>query len=85
MTHPPPGGPSWLEEQAPGAGEGDRPAWLRQPAPPPPAPRRGRRVGGLTAVLVLLLVAGLAAAGLAFATRREPPAETAGGTERAAR
>ena len=79
MTSPPPGGPSWLEEPAPRAGEGDRPAWLRPPAPPP-APRRGRRVGGLTAVLVLLLVAGLAAGGLVFATRREPPAGTAAGT-----
>jgi hypothetical protein len=78
VTHPPPGGPSWLEEPVRETGEGDRPAWLRQPEPPPP--RRGRRVGGLTAVLVLLLVVGLAAGGLMFASRREPSAETAGGT-----
>ena len=92
MTPPAPGGPTW-QPPAPGAERhDDRPAWLRQPAPgpgegprgwsptqPPPEPPRGRRVGGLMATLVLLLVVGLAAGGLVFATRREQPAATAGG------
>jgi hypothetical protein len=47
---------------------------------PPPEPPRGRRVGPLTAALVLLLVVGLAVGGLVFATRRDPPAATAGGS-----
>jgi hypothetical protein len=92
VTPPAPGGPTW-QPPAPGAERhDDRPAWLRQPAPgpgegprgwsptqPPPEPPRGRRVGGLMATLVLLLVIGLAAGGLVFATRREQPAATAGG------
>ena len=92
MTPPAPGGPTW-QPPAPGAERhDDRPAWLRQPAPgpgegprgwsptqPPPEPPRGRRVGRLMATLVLLLVIGLAASGLVFATRREQPAATAGG------
>jgi hypothetical protein len=72
----PQNGPAWLQ---------DRPAWLPQPGPgpqgwapaPPPEPPR-RRVGRLTATLVLLLMAGLAAGGLVYATRREPPAPAAG-------
>jgi hypothetical protein len=66
----------------------DRPAWLQQqpapgprgwsPAPPPPE-RPRRRVGGLTAALVLLLVVGLAVGGLVVATRRDQPAPAAGG------
>jgi hypothetical protein len=47
---------------------------------PPPEPPRGRRVGPLTAALVLLLVIGLAVGGLVFAARRDPPTATAGGT-----
>ncbi|HEX5878661.1 MAG TPA: hypothetical protein VF468_10100, partial [Actinomycetota bacterium] len=52
------------------------------PTPPPPEGPRGRRVGKLTATLILLLVVGLAAGGLVFATRRDPPPEPggAGGT-----
>jgi hypothetical protein len=84
VTPAPPGGPNW-QPPAPGAERhDDRPAWLQQPpsgwAPqPPPEPPRGRRVGGLTAALVLLLVIGLAVGGLVFATRREQPATSAGG------
>jgi hypothetical protein len=47
---------------------------------PPPEPPRGRRVGPLTAALVLLLVIGLAVGGLVVAARRDPPTATAGGT-----
>jgi hypothetical protein len=63
----------------------DRPAWLQRPAggpqgwspaPPPEPPRR--RVGPLTAALVLLLVVGLAVGGLVFATRRDTPTPSAG-------
>jgi hypothetical protein len=65
----------------------DRPAWLQQPAagpqgwspPPPPPERPRRRVGPLTAALVLVLVVGLAVGGLVFATRRDTPAPSAGG------
>jgi hypothetical protein len=94
VTHPPPGPPGWPQPSTEGTpGQDDRPAWLRQPVggppgpggegrgwtpTPPPAPPRGRRVGRLTAALILLLVVGLAAGGLVFATRREPPASTAG-------
>ncbi|HEX7147569.1 MAG TPA: hypothetical protein VF512_08670, partial [Actinomycetota bacterium] len=92
MTPPAPGGPNW-QPPAPGAErDDDRPAWLQQaatgpgegprgwsPTQPPPEPPRGRRVGALMATLVLLLVVGLAAGGLVFATRREQPAATAGG------
>jgi hypothetical protein len=90
VTPPEPGRPGW-PPSAPGAQPQDRrawlqdrPAWLPQPgsgpqgwapAPPPEPPRR--RVGRLTATLVLLLVVGLAAGGLVFATRREPPAPAA--------
>jgi hypothetical protein len=73
----PPDRPAWLQ---------DRPSWLQQPAPgpqgwspaPPPEPPR-RRVGRPTATLILLLVIGLAAGGLVFATRRDQPAPAAGG------
>jgi hypothetical protein len=86
VTAPPPGGPGW--QPAPG---GERPAWLPPapagpepgrgwaPTPPPPEGPRGRRVGRLTAILILLLVVGLAAGGLVFATRREPATPAAGG------
>jgi hypothetical protein len=86
VTASPPGGPGW--PPAPG---GERPAWL-PPAPagpepgrgwtptPPPPPQGPRgRVGKLTATLILLLVVGLAAGGLVFATRREPATPAAGG------
>jgi hypothetical protein len=89
VTPPEPGRPGW-PPPAPGAEPRpqdrpawpqDRPAWLPQPGPgpqgwapaPPPEPPR-RRVGGLSAILILLLVVGLAAGGLVFATRREPTA-----------
>jgi hypothetical protein len=86
VTAPPPGGPGW--PPAPG---GERPAWLPPapagpepgrgwtPTPPPPEGPRGRRVGKLTATLVLLLVVGLAAGGLVLATRRDPATSAAGG------
>jgi hypothetical protein len=65
----------------------DRPAWLQRPPPgpqgwspgPPPPGRPRRRVGGLTAALVLLLVVGLAVGGLVVATSRDGPAPAAGG------
>jgi hypothetical protein len=80
VTPPGPGGPGW-QHPAPGSERQDRPSWLPQPGwsetPPPPEPPRRRRVGALTSALVLLLVVGLAAAGLVFATRRDPPAPTA--------
>ena len=93
MTPPEPGRPGW-PPPAPGAEPQHdyRPAWLRQPAPgpkgwsPDPAPpeRPRRRVGPLTAAVVLLLVVGLAAGGLVFATRRDQPAPAAGGATAAA-
>ena len=75
--------PAWLPQPVPGLQE--RPAWLPPPGPgprgwaptPPPEPPR-RRVGKLTAALVLLLVVGLAAGGLVLATRRDRPAPAAG-------
>ncbi|HEV2920964.1 MAG TPA: hypothetical protein VG673_17230, partial [Actinomycetota bacterium] len=65
----------------------DRRAWLQRPPPgpqgwspgPPPPGRPRRRVGGLTAALVLLLVVGLAVGGLVVATRRDRPATSASG------
>ena len=90
MTHPP-GGPDWqAQPPAPGTERQDRPSWLQlpptgppargwTPTPPPPEPPRGRRVGRLTAALVLLVVAGLAVGGVVFATRPERPATTASG------
>jgi hypothetical protein len=87
VTASPPGGSGW--QPAPG---GERPAWLPpapagpepvrgwSPTPPPPEGPPGRRVGRLTATLVLLLVVGLAAGGLVLATRREPATPEAGGT-----
>ncbi|HET9292314.1 MAG TPA: hypothetical protein VFQ49_14650 [Actinomycetes bacterium] len=73
MSPPPPGGPGW-PPPAPDAERQDRPSWLPQPAPPAEPPP-GRRVRGLTAALILLLVVALAATGLVFATRRDPPPE----------
>jgi hypothetical protein len=72
--------PSWLPQPPPGApgpGWGEGRGWT--PTPPPPEPPPGRRVGRLTSALVLLLVVGLAAGGLVFATRRDEPAPAAGG------
>ena len=74
--------PSWLQqppsEPAPGPGpqapQGPSgPGWQgRGWAPtPPPEPPRGRRVGRLTAALVLLVVVGLAVGGVVFASRPE--------------
>ena len=95
MTSATPGGPGW-QPPAPGPDrQDDRPSWLRQPAPgvpehrgwgatPPPEPPRGRRVGRLASTLILLLVVGLAAGGLVYATRREEPSPTAGGAGAAA-
>jgi hypothetical protein len=88
VTPPEPGRPGW-PPPSPGAEpqpQDHRPAWLQPPGPgprgwapaPPPEPPR-RRVGKLTATLVLLLVVGLAAGGLVLATRREPPGPAAGG------
>ena len=82
--------PSWLQqppsEPAPGPGpqapQGPSgPGWQgRGWAPtPPPEPPRGRRVGRLTAALVLLVVVGLAVGGVVFASRPERPATTASG------
>ena len=83
--------PAWLSSPETQPRPDDRPAWLQQPAPGPqgwsPAPppeRPRRRVGPLTAAVVLLLVVGLAAGGLVFATRRDPPAPSAGGATAAA-
>jgi hypothetical protein len=84
VTPAAPGGPGW-QPPAPGADrQDDRPSWLNRPTPgwtatPPPEPPRGRRVGRLASTLILLLVIGLAAGGLVFATRRDAPAP-AGGT-----
>jgi len=72
--------PSWLQQPPTGPGPG--PGWQGRgwtPTPPPPEPPRGRRVGRLTAALVLLVVAGLAVGGVVFATRPERPATTASG------
>jgi hypothetical protein len=86
----PPGGPGW-PPPAPDAERQDRPSWLPGPAgpgwegrgwgpTPPPEPPRGRRVGPLTAALILLLVVAVAVTGLVFATRRDqPPATGAAG------
>jgi hypothetical protein len=63
-------GTGWPAGPEPGRG------W--SPTPPPEGPR-GRRVGKLTSTLILLLVVGLAAGGLVFATRREPASPEAGG------
>jgi hypothetical protein len=80
--------PSWLQQPPPEPGPGPQapqgpsgPGWQgRGWAPaPPPEPPRGRRVGRLTAALVLLLVVGLAVAGVVFATRPQRPATTASG------
>jgi hypothetical protein len=77
--------PAWLQQPAPGSG-GQVPAGPGWPegrgwAPtPPPEPPRGRRVGGLMSALILLLVVGLAAGGLVFATRRDEPPATGAAT-----
>jgi hypothetical protein len=66
-------GPGWgpaPPESGPGYG------W--SPTPPPPERPKGR-VRPLVAALVLLLVAGLAASGLVFATRRDPATPSAAG------
>jgi hypothetical protein len=89
VTAPPPDGPAgdtrpeWLR-QLPGAGGtgtlgasgGLGYGW--SPTPPPPERPRGR-VRPLAAVLVVLLVVGLAVSGLVFATRRDPGTPTAAG------
>ncbi|HEX2373297.1 MAG TPA: hypothetical protein VHO93_04885 [Actinomycetota bacterium] len=69
---PPPTPPGWPAPQQAGRG------W--SPTPPPPERPRGRRVGPLVATLILLLVVGLAAGGLVFATRREPSPSAGGAT-----
>jgi len=74
--------PSWLRQpppaQPPGLGWPAQPrGWT--PTPPPEGPRR-RRVGPLTAGLILLLVVGLAVSGLVFATRRDAAVPAASGT-----
>jgi hypothetical protein len=71
--------PEWLQPPPAGSGPqpGTGPGWPGQ-QPPPEGPR-GRRVGPLTAVLILLVVVGLAAGGLVVATRREQPQPVAGG------
>ena len=61
----------------PGPPEG-RPGYGWSPTPPPPERPKGR-VRPLVAALVLLLVAGLAASGLVFATRRDPGTPSAAG------
>ena len=81
-----PGGPGYgWDVGPPGQRPGDawsptpppeRPGYGWSPVPPPPERPRGR-VRPLVAVLVLLLVVGLAAGGLVFATRRDPGGSTA--------
>jgi hypothetical protein len=74
----PPAGQGWGSGAGGPAGPEPGRGW--SPTPPPEGPR-GRRVGKLTATLILLLVVGLAAGGLVLATRREPPTpEASGGT-----
>ena len=80
LQQPPAGG--WPPQGPSGPGWPEGRGWSA--TPPPPEPPRGRRVGGWTATLILLLVVGLAAAGLVFATRREPSAPAAGGATAAA-
>jgi hypothetical protein len=74
--------PSWLPPPDPPApSPGGWPTQPRgwMPTPPPPEGPRRRRVGPLTAGLVLLLVVGLAVGALVFATRRDAPAPVASG------
>jgi hypothetical protein len=82
VTAPPPDGPTgdtrpeWLRQLPGGSGRPEGgPGYGWTPAPPPPERPRGR-VRPLVAALVLLLVVGLAAGGLVFATRRDDPAAT---------
>jgi hypothetical protein len=73
----PPAGQGWGTGTGRPAGPEPGRGW--SPTPPPPEGPRGRRVGKLTATLILLLVVGLAAGGLVFATRREPATPEASG------
>jgi hypothetical protein len=84
VTVPPPDGPAgdtrpeWLR-QLPGAGGTGGPGYGWSPTTPPPERPRGQ-VRPLISALILLLVVGLAAGGLVFATRRDsPPAPSAAG------